>query len=71
MKEYIGVLIVGNFYTFNTYKITDAKGLIYYMAEPRGVGATRCALTQNDLQKQLDADVPMLRLISREQQKGM
>lgn len=70
MKKRIGIMIAGNFYMFTVYQITGATGQVFYIAEPHGVGATRCALTQEDLQKQLDADVPMLNHIARERQKG-
>lgn len=71
MKKRIGIMIVGNFYTFTVYKITGATGNIFYIAEPRGdIGATRCALTQEDLQKQLDKDVPMMNYIARERQRS-
>lgn len=66
MKKRIGIMICGNFFTFTVYKITGATGNSFFIAEPQGIGATRCALTQEDLQKQLDADVPMLRLIAKE-----
>ena len=70
MKKRIGIMIAGNFYTFTVYKITGATGNSFFIAEPQGIGATRCALTQEDLQKQLDADVPMMNLIARERQRG-
>lgn len=63
-------MIAGNFFTFTVYRITDAKGNFFFIAEPRGIGATRCARTEEDLQKQLDKDVPMLRHIAREQQRS-
>ena len=65
MKKRIGIMIAGNFYTFTVYKITSATGQVFYIAEPRGVGATRCANTEEELQKQLDQDVKMMNLISK------
>ena len=71
MKKRIGIMIAGNFYIFTVYQITGATGNVFYIAEPKGdIGATRCALTQEDLQKQLDNDVPMMNYIARERQRG-
>lgn len=67
MKKRLGHLISGNFYTYTLYKITDAKGGCFYIAEPKGVtGATRAAETIDELQELLDADVAMLNLIARQ-----
>ena len=66
MKEFVGILIAGNFYTFGAYKITDSKGLLCFLAEPRGIGATRCGRTLEELQKILNKDVQMMNLIARE-----
>lgn len=64
-------MIAGNFYVYTVYQITGATGKVFYIAEPRGdIGATRCALTQEDLQKHLDEDVFMMNYIARERQKG-
>lgn len=66
VKKRVGILIVGNFYTYTVYEIKDAKGGVFYIAEPRGIGATRSASTVDELHKILTADVPMLNLISRQ-----
>ena len=70
MKKRLGHMISGNFYTYTLYKITDCKGNFFYIAEPKGmIGATRSASTIEELQKILDADVAMLNLIARENQR--
>lgn len=66
MKKRIGILISGNFYQYTAYRITDAKGGIFYLAEPIGMGATRNANTLEELQKIVDHDVKMLNHIARE-----
>lgn len=69
MKKRLGHLISGNFYTYTLYKVTDAKGRVVYLAEPKGAGATRNATSVEELQEILDADVAMLNLIARESTK--
>lgn len=66
MKEHIGCLITGNFYKYSAYKVTDAKGMTLYIAEPVGLGATRSAQSVEELKKILDSDVKMLNYISRQ-----
>lgn len=56
MKEYVGCLIGGNFYKYEVYKVTDAKGMVLYIAEPVGMGGTRVAKTQEELAQQVDKD---------------
>lgn len=69
MKKRLGHLISGNFYTYTLYKVTDAKGRVVYLAEPKGMGATRNATSVEELQEILDGDVETLNLIARESQK--
>ena len=70
MKKRIGHLIAGGFYTYVLYEFKDAKGKKFYIAEPKGmIGATRGGDSIEEIQRQLDKDVPMLRLISKEMQK--
>ena len=67
MKKRIGLLFAGNFYTYTAYRITDAKGGHFYIAEPNGpIGATRGAETLDELQHQIDADVKMMNYIARQ-----
>lgn len=65
-KKRIGIHIVGNFYVYTIYQITDAHGGHFYIGEPRGIGATRSAKTVEELQKELDNDKQMLNYISRQ-----
>lgn len=67
MKKRIGLLFVGGFYTYTCYQITDAKGGVFYLAEPHGfIGATRNAKTVEELQKILDNDKKMMDYIARQ-----
>ena len=66
-KKRIGIHIVGNFYIYTIYEITDCKGGKFYIGEPRGsVGVTRGATTLAELEKDLDNDLKMLNYISRQ-----
>ena len=66
-KKRIGIHIVGNFYVYTIYQITDAKGGYFYIGEPHAaIGATRSARTVEELQKILDADKAMLDYIARQ-----
>lgn len=66
-KKRIGIHIVGNFYIYTIYEITDYKGGKFYIGEPRNpVGVTRGAFTLEELQKELDNDKKMLDYISRQ-----
>ena len=58
MKEHIGQMVGGNFYTYNLYKYTDGKGIVLFIAEPTSLGATRSARSIEQLQAivNLDAD---------------
>ena len=69
MKKRIGILFSGNFYQYTAYRVTDAKGGIFYIAEPIGMGATRNANTVEELQEIIDHDVKMLNYIARENQR--
>ena len=65
MKKRLGHLIAGGFYTYVLYQFTDAKGQKFYIAEPRGVGATRGGDSIEEIQQQLDKDAKMLNYISK------
>lgn len=56
MKEFVGHFIAGNFYKYSVYKVTDAKNMVLYIAEPVGMGGTRVSLSQADLFVQLQKD---------------
>ena len=68
MKKRIGHLIAGGFYMYVLYEFKDAKGKKFYIAEPRGVGATRGGDSIEEIQQQLDKDAKMLNYISKRQE---
>lgn len=59
-KEFMYSIIVGDYYAFNVYKVTDAARQIYYIGSPQGHGATQIADTEAELKKLLEAEVPIL-----------
>lgn len=59
-KEYLYAIIVGNYYVFDVFKVTDAAKQIYYIGSPQGHGGTRIADTEDELKKLLAAEVPIL-----------
>lgn len=59
-KTYLYTTCVGGFYQFNVYKVVDAAHQVYYIGSPVGHGGTRLADTEEDLKKQLEAEVPIL-----------
>lgn len=65
MKTFVKTICVGNFYNFCIYKIVDFVGRTYYVAEPVLHGVTRCAETEEELVRILNADVAPLNAIQR------
>lgn len=59
-KEYLYAIIVGNYYVFDVFRVTDAAKQIYYIGSPQGHGGTRIADTEDELKKLLAAQVPIL-----------
>ena len=59
-KEFMYSVIVGDYYAFNVYKVTDAAKQVYYIGSPQGHGGTRLADTEEELKKLLEAEVPIL-----------
>lgn len=59
-KEFMYSIIVGNYYAFNVYKVTDAAHQVYYIGSPQGHGGTQIADTEAELKKLLEAEVPVL-----------
>lgn len=59
-KEFLYSIIVGDYYAFNVYKVTDAAKQVYYIGSPQGHGGTRLADTEAELKKLLEAEVPIL-----------
>lgn len=63
-KEFLRLIIVGDFYQFNLYKIEDAAHQVYYVGERINRGGTVIGDTEQDVIKQLEAQVPILNLYS-------
>lgn len=59
-KEFMYSIIVGDYYAFKIYKVTDAALNIYYIGSPQGHGGTQIADTEAELKKLLEAEVPIL-----------
>jgi hypothetical protein len=61
-KEFLRTVIVGNFYMFKLFKVTDAAHQVYYIGERINRGGTVIGDTEQDVIKQLEAQVPILNL---------
>jgi hypothetical protein len=61
-KEFLRTVIVGNFYMFRLFKVTDAAHQVYYIGERINRGGTVIGDTEQDVIKQLEAQVPILNL---------
>lgn len=59
-KEFMYSIIVGDYYAFNVYKVTDAAKQVYYIGNPVNHGGTQIADTEEELKKLLEAEVPIL-----------
>lgn len=59
-KEFLYTIIVGDYYAFKVYKVTDAANQVYYIGSPQGHGGTRLANTEEELKKLLEAEVPII-----------
>ena len=61
MKTFEKTVCVGNFYTYNIYKIVDGNWQIYYQAESvDNKGVTRLAESVEELKCMLENDAIML-----------
>lgn len=63
-KEFLRTVIVGNFYVFRLFKVTDAAKQVYYIGERTNRGGTVIGDDEADVIKQLEAQVPILNLYS-------
>jgi hypothetical protein len=61
-KDFLRTIIVGNFYVFRLFKVTDAAKQVYYIGERTNRGGTVIGDTEEDVVKQLEAQVPILNL---------
>lgn len=59
-KEFLKTIIVGNFYVFKLFKVTDAAKQVYYIGERTNRGGTVIGDTEEDVKKQLEAQVPWI-----------
>ena len=60
-KEFLRFIIVGDFYMFKLFKVTDAAHQVYYIGERTNRGGTVIGDTEEDVQKQLEAQVPLIK----------
>ena len=51
-KEFLYTIIVGDYYAFKVFRVTDAANQVYYIGSPQGHGGTRLADTEEELKKQ-------------------
>lgn len=61
-KEFLRTVIVGDFYMFKLYKVTDAAHQVYYIGGRINRGGTVIGDTEQDVIKQLEAQVSILNL---------
>lgn len=59
-KEFLYTIIVGDYYAFKVFRVTDAANQVYYIGSPQGHGGTRLADTEEELKKELEKEVPIL-----------
>lgn len=59
-KEFLRTVIVGGFYYFNLFKIEDAAHQVYYVGERINRGGTVIGDTEQDVIRQLEAEVPII-----------
>lgn len=59
-KEFMYSIIVGDYYAFRVFRVTDAARQVYYIGSPQGHGGTRLADTEEELKKLLEAEVPII-----------
>jgi hypothetical protein len=59
-KEYLYNIVVGDFYAYKVYKITDAALQVYYVAHPIGHGGTVLADKEEDIRPQLEKQAVIL-----------
>ena len=60
VKEFLYTIIVGDYYVFQMFKVTDAARQVYYIGSRTNHGATVIGDTEDDVKRQLEAQVPIL-----------
>lgn len=61
-KTFLRLVCVGGYYQFNLYKIEDAAHQVYYIGGRINRGGTVIGDTEEDVIRQLEAQVPILNL---------
>lgn len=69
-KEFVCSTILGDYYSWNIYKITDARNQIWFVAEPTIPSATRIADTIEELKGILEKDVARLIMLKKRERGG-
>lgn len=59
-KEYMYSIIVGDYYAFKIFRVTDAALNVYWIGSPVGRGGTVLADKEEDIRPQLEKQVPIL-----------
>lgn len=59
-KEYLYTIIVGDFYAFRVFKVTDAAKQVYYIGERTTRGGTVIGDTEEEVKRLLEAQVPVI-----------
>lgn len=59
-KEFLRTIIVGNFYVFRLFKVTDAAKQVYYIGSRTNHGGTVIGDTEEEVIKKLEAQVPLI-----------
>lgn len=60
-KEFLRLIIAGDFYQFKLFKVTDAAHQVYYVGERINRGGTVIGDTEQDVVRQLEAQVPLIK----------
>lgn len=59
-KDFMYSIIVGDYYAFNVYKVTDAAKQVYYIGERMNRGGTVIGNTEEEVKRLLEAQVPII-----------
>lgn len=59
-KDFLRTVIVEDFYVFKLFKVTDAAKQVYYIGSRTNHGGTVIGGTEEDVIKQLEAQVPLI-----------
>ena len=59
-KEFLRLIIVGDFFQFKLFRVVDAAHQVYYIGERINRGATVIGDTVEDVERQLEAQVPLI-----------